>query len=213
MLTASLASARQTVRLSCDSRWRGSFARASVTPVTINLTLCRTRHMASAHARVEAATYLTAAQAQAVDDELMSSAHGFSLDQLMELAGLSVACAVAEVYPPATHRRVLVLAGPGNNGGDGLVAARHLHHFGYTPAVCLPKRTDKPLYHGLAKQLECLRVPFLSPEDLQSEPLVGRCVICLYRCRGRPTHSSAAHSQSAAMVMTHDCCAQLRAGD
>jgi YjeF-related protein N-terminus len=164
MLTASLASAR-IVRLSC--RWRGSFA----------VTLCRTRHMASAHARVEAATYLTAAQAQAVDDELMSAAHGFSLDQLMELAGLSVACAIAEVYPPATHRRVLVLAGPGNNGGDGLVAARHLHHFGYTPAVCLPKRTDKPLYHGLAKQLECLRIAFLSPEDLQSEPLVGRCVM------------------------------------
>jgi len=42
----------------------------------------------------------------------------------MELAGLSVACAVTEQYSVASHARVLVLAGPGNNGGDGLVAAR-----------------------------------------------------------------------------------------
>ena len=56
---------------------------------------------------------------------------GFSVDQLMELAGLSVASAASTEYPPSTHPRVLVMAGPGNNGGDGLVAARHLHHFGW----------------------------------------------------------------------------------
>jgi NAD(P)H-hydrate repair Nnr-like enzyme with NAD(P)H-hydrate epimerase domain len=68
-------------------------------------------------------TYLTQEQAVAVDFELMSTL-GFSIDQLMELAGLSVACALAAEFPAATHGRVLVLAGPGNNGGDGLVAAR-----------------------------------------------------------------------------------------
>jgi NAD(P)H-hydrate repair Nnr-like enzyme with NAD(P)H-hydrate epimerase domain len=54
---------------------------------------------------------------------------GFSVDQLVELAGLSVLCAVAaeKTFPG----KVLVLADPGNNGGDGLVAARHLHHFGH----------------------------------------------------------------------------------
>lgn len=60
---------------------------------------------------------------------------GFSVDQLMELAGLSVACSLAAEYPPSSHRRVAVLAGPGNNGGDGLVAARHLWQFGYEPTV------------------------------------------------------------------------------
>lgn len=29
---------------------------------------------------------------------------GFSVDQLMELAGLSVACALAAEYPPTTHK-------------------------------------------------------------------------------------------------------------
>ena len=50
---------------------------------------------------------------------------GFSVDQLMELAGLSVASALVDAYPKS--KRVLIVAGPGNNGGDGLVAARHLY--------------------------------------------------------------------------------------
>lgn len=74
-------------------------------------------------------------QAVAVDEELMGPL-GFSVDQLMELAGLSVACSLSAEYPASSHSRVLVIAGPGNNGGDGLVAARHLHHFGYTVQVC-----------------------------------------------------------------------------
>ena len=72
-----------------------------------------------------------------IDEELMGPL-GFSVDQLMELAGLSVACSVYAEYPPSSHERVLVIAGPGNNGGDGLVAARHLYHFGYAVEVCLP---------------------------------------------------------------------------
>jgi len=36
---------------------------------------------------------------------------GFSVDQLMELAGLSCACAVAACYPVQRFKRVLVLAG------------------------------------------------------------------------------------------------------
>ncbi len=107
----------------------------------------RVRAMAAPPARtLDEVSFLSQADAAAVDAQLMSASLGFTLDQLMELAGLSVASAVAEVYPPGAYTRVLVLVGPGTNGGDGMVAARHLHHFGYAPSVCLPKRTDKCVF-------------------------------------------------------------------
>jgi hypothetical protein len=39
----------------------------------------------------------------AVDEELMGPL-GFSVDQLMELAGLSVACSLAAEFPPTSHK-------------------------------------------------------------------------------------------------------------
>ncbi|KAF6821122.1 ai-bp family protein [Colletotrichum plurivorum] len=100
----------------------------------------------------------------------MSGTGAFSLDQLMELAGLSVSQAVFRVHPLSKGLNILVACGPGNNGGDGLVAARHLRHYGYKPSVYYPKRSKNELYQRLAQQLEDLNVPFVDdfPKALQS---------------------------------------------
>ncbi len=57
--------------------------------------------------------YLNQVDAQNLDVELMGSL-GFSIDQLMELAGLSVACSVLDAYPCEKFKRVLVVCGPGS---------------------------------------------------------------------------------------------------
>ena len=56
--------------------------------------------------------------------------HGVSLDTLMENAGLAVAEAARKELGGVAGKRVLVLVGPGNNGADGLVTARHLSRWG-----------------------------------------------------------------------------------
>lgn len=54
---------------------------------------------------------------------------------LMERAGLAAAEKAREML--GDGYRVLVVCGPGNNGGDGLVAARYLHDWGYRVTVAL----------------------------------------------------------------------------
>ncbi len=130
--------------------------------------LCLASSMATTQAATATATAaaltpfptLSASAAAALDAELMSpDGVAFSLDQLMELAGLAVATAVHAVYPPSTHRRVLVVCGPGNNGGDGLVASRHLKLWGYAPVVLYPKRPSAALFAALVRQLRDAGVP------------------------------------------------------
>ncbi|KAH9254046.1 YjeF family domain-containing protein [Batrachochytrium salamandrivorans] len=101
--------------------------------------------------------FLAQQAARALDVELMT-VPGFSLDQLMELAGLAVAQVVAHLYSNQT--RVITLAGPGNNGGDALVAARHLKHFGFAnQLVVYPKSGKDLLFTNLVAQLDQVDVP------------------------------------------------------
>ncbi|WRT64870.1 NAD(P)H-hydrate epimerase [Kwoniella shivajii] len=121
--------------------------------------------------------YISQKLAQQIDEELMSASGAFSLDQLMELAGLSCAQALSKSYPASTHKRVMVACGPGNQGGDGLVAARHLHHFKYKPTVYLPKPGSKDIYQRLLKQCENLNIPILKDVEEFKEGLKDTDVV------------------------------------
>jgi hydroxyethylthiazole kinase-like uncharacterized protein yjeF len=62
--------------------------------------------------------------AEMADADRLTIEAGTAGIDLMEAAGRAIADAVAQRHPPGS--RVAVVAGPGNNGGDGFVAARVL---------------------------------------------------------------------------------------
>jgi ADP-dependent NAD(P)H-hydrate dehydratase / NAD(P)H-hydrate epimerase len=126
---------------------------------------------------------LTGEQMRRVDRRAIESLGIPSLD-LMEAAGSGVASALLEDEPGARTRSVLVLCGKGNNGGDGLVAARHLARMGVVPRVLVLAREEQ-LKPDARVNLDRLRgegVPFEEiPEEadwsrvasvLEGKPLV-----------------------------------------
>lgn len=73
--------------------------------------------------------------------ESEADAAGHTYAEMMDLAGKSVA-GIVEKWMPAAEKRVLVLVGPGNNGGDGLVAARILRESGADVTAYLTRPRD-----------------------------------------------------------------------
>nr|WP_295108824.1 NAD(P)H-hydrate dehydratase [uncultured Caulobacter sp.] len=82
---------------------------------------------------------LTVAQMAAADRAAVE--RGTPTSVLMERAGEAVAQAIRERY---AHRPVVIWCGPGDNGGDGYVAARHLRRRGWQVVVeaAYPPSTD-----------------------------------------------------------------------
>lgn len=80
---------------------------------------------------------LTVEQMQAV--ERAADAAGLTYDKMMENAGRAIAGAILEQWPDAASWKVVVIAGPGNNGGDGLVAAHYLAEAGAQISIYLTR--------------------------------------------------------------------------
>lgn len=82
--------------------------------------------------------------------EQATDAAGVSYAQMMEHAGRAVADVVIGLLgDPAADKRVAFLIGPGNNGGDGLVAARLLKMETEAEIGCYllkPRSDDDPVY-------------------------------------------------------------------
>lgn len=94
---------------------------------------------------------VTARQMQELDQRAIRE-YGIPSLLLMENAGRGVA---ELIFHHFKGRKVTVFAGKGNNGGDGLVAARHLHNRGFSVYVLL----------------------FAQPENLKDDPAVNFRII------------------------------------
>lgn len=128
---------------------------------------------------------LTAKQMGRVD-RIMVQEFGLHIEQLMELAGWAVASfARARLLATSPRgRRVLVVAGKGGNGGDGLVAARLLHGWGAEVEVILshPPAALNDITRHQARIVRAVGIPLrhvtgeveaIPPVDLVIDALLG----------------------------------------
>ncbi len=85
---------------------------------------------------------VTAEQMRQIDRECIQ--RGIPVSTLMENAGKAVAAEVKASLGDLKDRHILFLIGGGNNGGDGLVAARYLHDWGAQVAIylCAKRQPD-----------------------------------------------------------------------
>ena len=77
-----------------------------------------------------------------------AAAHGVATLELMEQAGRAVADEISKRWTP---RPIAVFCGPGNNGGDGFVAARHLNARGWD--VWVESLVDPSTLKGDAREM------------------------------------------------------------
>lgn len=89
-----------------------------------------------------------------LDDAMVSL--GIDVPRMMELAGLFVASAAASMA--GGNKKILALSGTGNNGGDALVAARHLLNWGHRTDVALASPRLKPVPMSQWKILKKMKV-------------------------------------------------------
>ncbi len=109
---------------------------------------------------------ISARQMQQVD-QLAMNTFGLDLLQMMENAGRNLAeLALHMMGPRALKTKTMVLAGTGNNGGGGLVAARHLFNRGVPVSVWL---SNTPKSRATQRQVHILNqmgVPFVDTPAL-----------------------------------------------
>lgn len=153
---------------------------------------------------------LTSEQMRRVEKDAMDSGRTTGLD-LMERAGQAVVDAVFSRWPAlaAKPHQAVVLCGPGNNGGDGYVIARLLHHWGWRVAVYalgVPGETTPDAQANHARWLEIGPVGDISGADFDGADLIVDAIFGIGLSRGFASPASvgaAFHSMFADGVWGH----------
>lgn len=123
-------------------------------------------------------------------DRLMIEDYGILLIQMMENAGRNLAEQVGRMIDgDLSGRKVVVLCGAGNNGGGGMVAARHLHNRGASVWVSLigdeNRLKDIPAHQW--RILHTIDVPGVGhPAALLDEPDLVIDAMIGYGLQGNP---------------------------
>lgn len=137
---------------------------------------------------------LTSEQMQVVD-QIAICEFNLGILQLMENAGRSLAQLVLS-RQSEVNRRVIILSGPGGNGGGGLCSARHLHNHDVEVTIVLSAAIDR-LKDATKDQLMILRSMGIRPydgNDLKSMISSASVVIDAligYNLKGAPTGRTA----------------------
>jgi NAD(P)H-hydrate epimerase len=125
---------------------------------------------------------------------------------LMESAGRAVATLVVQRQPGA--RRILVVAGLGDNGGDGVVAARYLHSWGREVTVILLGRASESRSALLSENLGLIRnmgirvIEAPSPLDLLShQGLFHQCEVIVDAIMGTGVRGALREPQATAVEL------------
>ncbi len=119
--------------------------------------------------------YFTQAQVRALDAVALST--GWPGSELMERAGLAAWQLLCRLWPQA--RRLAIVLGPGNNGGDGWVLARWAHHHGLQVDVQATVEHWTGVAAEVAARAEAagLRAQGLDPQGLRQADVVVDAVL------------------------------------
>jgi len=85
---------------------------------------------------------LTSKQMQEIDRKAIKDL-GIIGPILMENAGVQIFSEIIKRFPGIEKEKIVIMAGKGNNGGDGFVVARHLYNRGCRPQVILLAKKEE----------------------------------------------------------------------
>ncbi len=140
-------------------------------------------------------------------------AGGISAAQLMEHAGVALACAARRaIVAPAP---IACLIGSGNNAGDGLVAARHLARAGHEVWLICTTKPDalSPTAHQMWKQLPNENIHCIDATAPHVAACLQRCALIIDALFGTGLHKPVTDTAAELIVAANDSGIPIIAAD